>query len=147
MSASIIDPEHIVCGVVLLRDDGAALLQLRDNKPDISDPGLWVFPGGHCNEGESLEECAWREFHEETNYRCERLRYLVDFLLGSDSGQAPRRLTFFWERFDGKQSVNCMEGQAIEFCSREKLPIAQAPDYLLQVWGMALVAAAEELSK
>jgi 8-oxo-dGTP pyrophosphatase MutT (NUDIX family) len=36
-----------VCGVVLLREDGAALLQHRDDIPGIADPGLWVFPGGH----------------------------------------------------------------------------------------------------
>ena len=44
-----------VAGVVLLRDDNAALLQLRDNKPGLNAAGLWVFPGGHCEPGESLE--------------------------------------------------------------------------------------------
>ena len=40
------DETSPVCGVVLLREDGAALLQLRDDRPDIQDPGIWVFPGG-----------------------------------------------------------------------------------------------------
>jgi hypothetical protein len=40
------DGRELVCGVVLLRADGAALLQLRDDKPEIRDPGIWVFPGG-----------------------------------------------------------------------------------------------------
>src|SRR5207244_7304545 len=57
-----------VAGVVLLRDDNSALLQLRDNKPGLNAAGLWVFPGGHCEPGESIEAGARREFREETGY-------------------------------------------------------------------------------
>src|SRR5439155_24976223 len=51
-------PLRTVGGVVLLRDDNAALLQLRDNKPGLNAAGLWVFPGGHCEPDESLEAGA-----------------------------------------------------------------------------------------
>ena len=55
-----------VVGVVLLRDDGAALLQHRDDISTISDPGLWVFPGGHLESGETPQDGAVREVEEET---------------------------------------------------------------------------------
>ncbi len=66
-----------VVGVVLLRDDGAALLQHRDDISTISDPGLWVFPGGHVEWGETPREGAAREMEEETCYRCHNLRPLI----------------------------------------------------------------------
>jgi 8-oxo-dGTP pyrophosphatase MutT (NUDIX family) len=65
-----------VGGIVLLRGDGAALLQHRDDKPGLPHAGLWVFPGGHCEAGEPIEACARREFFEETGYRCEDVHEL-----------------------------------------------------------------------
>lgn len=43
--------------------DGAVLLVRRRNEPDA---GLWGYPGGHLEWGESLEEAACRELLEET---------------------------------------------------------------------------------
>jgi 8-oxo-dGTP pyrophosphatase MutT (NUDIX family) len=78
-----------VCGVILLRPDGQALMQLRDAIPTITDPGMWVFPGGHCDAEEDHETCARRVVFEETRYRCSDLRHLVTFTRGS--GAAVRR--------------------------------------------------------
>ncbi|PYM15194.1 MAG: hypothetical protein DME18_04840, partial [Verrucomicrobia bacterium] len=75
-----------VAGVVLLRDDHAALLQLRDNKPGLRAAGRWVFPGGHCQSGESIEDCARREFLEETDYVCGELRPLTSFFDDTEAG-------------------------------------------------------------
>ena len=58
-----------VCGVVLLRADGAALLQLREEKPEMAHPGQWVFPGGHIEPEETLEQGARRAFTEEGYYQ------------------------------------------------------------------------------
>lgn len=50
---------------VLVRDD-EILLVSRKNPPDV---GLWGFPGGKMEFGESLEQAAVRELLEETGVR------------------------------------------------------------------------------
>ena len=130
---------------MLLRDDGAALLQLRDDRPDISDPGLWVVPGGHIEPGETPDEAATREFEEETRYRCARLLPLVR-LQGDELGYGKNfQLIFFWENYDGQQGIECREGQALQFIPRlqaEKLP---RRDYLTHIWDLGLAARANSL--
>jgi 8-oxo-dGTP pyrophosphatase MutT (NUDIX family) len=38
-----------------------------------TDTGQWSFPCGHVEEGENLEDAAWRELHEEVGYRPGRI--------------------------------------------------------------------------
>lgn len=129
-----------VCGVVLLREDGAALLQLRDNRPDIQDPGIWVFPGGHVEPGESPEAGARREFLEETRYCCDNLRPLVSFSASSAGYLGDYPIIFFWTRFDGKQGIECCEGQELRFVTRDGIPDLPRREYLTRVWDLALTA-------
>jgi 8-oxo-dGTP pyrophosphatase MutT (NUDIX family) len=131
-----------VCGVVLLRKDGAALLQLRDDKPHIQDPGIWVFPGGHIEPGETPEAGARRELVEETMYRCRELRELVRFS-SRDLGYATDYpVIFFWTLFDSTQEFQCREGQAMRFVARELALDLPKRSYLLDVWDLALSASA-----
>ena len=123
-----------VVGVVLLRDDGAALLQHRDDISTISDPGLWVFPGGHLESGETPEEGAVREVEEETCYRCHNLRLLTRFPV--EEGE----LLFFWENYDARQRVACREGQGLEFVDRQKVESMPRRPYLTAVFDLALAS-------
>ena len=123
-----------VVGVVLLRDDGAALLQHRDNISTISDPGLWVFPGGHLQSHETPREGAVREMEEETCYRCNNLCLLTRLAIEE------RELLFFWENYDGKQHVACREGQALEFVDRQKVESLPKRSYVTEVFDLALAA-------
>ena len=121
-----------VVGVVLLRDDGAALLQHRDDISTISDPGMWVFPGGHLEVGETPDEGAAREFEEETCYRCGRMRPLTSFPV--EDGE----LYFFWEIYDDHQRIECREGQALKFIPRDHADHLPRRDYLTRVWDLAV---------
>ena len=127
-----------VGGVVLLRTDGAALLQHRDDKPGLPHSGLWVFPGGHCDAGEALEVCARREFLEETGYRCGELHELETIPSLSVEGFPPIQLTVYWSRYDGVQPLQCFEGQALAFIERPHAHRHPMPDYLLRFWDLAL---------
>jgi 8-oxo-dGTP pyrophosphatase MutT (NUDIX family) len=130
-----------VCGVALIRDDGATLLQLRDEKPTITDPGLWVLPGGHVEDGETPRDGAIREFLEETCYLCRELCLFMS-CDARELGYCRDAVTFnfFWERFDGRQEIRCCEGQDLRFvkrCAAEGLPM---PPYLPRIWDLALLA-------
>lgn len=129
-----------ICGVVLLRGDGAALLQLRDDIPGINDPGLWCFPGGHLEPDERHENGARREFLEETRYCCGELHRLVAFPARAIGYSQDFEVTFYWCRFDGKQSFVCGEGQDLRFVARADGDDLPRRDYLTQVWDLALRA-------
>ena len=55
-------PPRLAALAVVIHDDRVLLVRRR-NEPDA---GLWGFPGGHVEPGESCGECAAREAAEET---------------------------------------------------------------------------------
>lgn len=134
------NPRPRIGGVVLLRADGAALLQHRDDKPGLSAAGLWVFPGGHCEPEETCQACARREFREETGYDCSALKPLIEFdYLSPDTGRE-FRLSFWWAAYDGASPLHCYEGQEVRFVLRAEAGQHPMPDYLPGVWDLALAA-------
>jgi len=132
-----------VAAVLLLREDGAALMQLRDFKKGLRNAGMWVPPGGHAEAGEDIEICARREFLEETDYDCQNLKYLTEFT-DHVEGWPKYMLTFFWACYDGVQQFKCLEGQDLKFINYHKAGSYNIPEYLLQVWEKALKVSKEE---
>lgn len=65
------DPPGPASGAVaIIRDGGGRLLLLlRDDRPDIVSPGVWSFPGGGIEPGETPQEAAAREMREELGIR------------------------------------------------------------------------------
>lgn len=126
--------------IILLRDDGAALLQHRDDKPSISRPGVWVMPGGHQNPCETSEACARREFREETAYDCSEFTWLASFV---DPEQPDSLCTMYWACFDGHQAIRCLEGQDLKFVLRADAARYGVPEFLVEVWDQALAARAK----
>lgn len=127
-----------VCAVALLRANGDALLQLRDNKPGLRAAGQWVFPGGHVEAGESVEEGARREFLEETGYQCGQISWLASVNDVFYPDWPPYPLHVFVALYDEVQPVRCFEGQDLRFVSREEIPSLQMPDYQRLLWDFAL---------
>jgi len=56
-------PHHDIATAVTVRDDGRVLVARR--RLDDMLGGLWEFPGGKCEEGETLPEALRREMREE----------------------------------------------------------------------------------
>ncbi len=104
--------------VVLIRGK-SALMQLRDDKSNISFPGKWCLPGGAIEEGEEAKKAGIREFEEETGYRLSNPQYLKtdEYSFLKDSPQ----VHLFYELFDEKQVIKCLEGQKMEFKTLEEL--------------------------
>lgn len=69
---------------VTLRGDEVLLVRRR-NPPDA---GLWGFPGGHVDAGETALAAAVRELHEETGVRATASHYLdnVDVIQRDENG-------------------------------------------------------------
>ena len=61
-------PRILVTAAVIERD-GQFLLARRLEGTHLE--GHWEFPGGKCEEGESLESCLARELREELDVECE----------------------------------------------------------------------------
>ncbi|MCR9087902.1 MAG: NUDIX hydrolase [Rhodobacteraceae bacterium] len=59
---------------VVLRGEHVLLVKRR-NEPDA---GLWGFPGGHVDLGETALNAAARELHEETGVIANPVRYLTN---------------------------------------------------------------------
>jgi 8-oxo-dGTP pyrophosphatase MutT (NUDIX family) len=135
---------EVVAAVFVLREDGAVLLQHRDDKPGLSDAGKWVPPGGHVDAGEAIEDCARRELLEETGYQCGDLRWVITLRPGHVGDWPHCELHMFWTRYDGVQAVTCREGQALEFVKREEACYYSIPRGLLGPWDMAIAISASE---
>jgi len=65
---------------------GQVLLVQRSKNPDA---GLWGFPGGHVEWGETVLQAAARELHEETGVTASPQHYLgnLDLLHRDESGE------------------------------------------------------------
>jgi 8-oxo-dGTP pyrophosphatase MutT (NUDIX family) len=128
---------NIVGALFLLRDDGALLLQLRDEKPNLRHAGMWVPPGGHIEADESVEQGTRREFLEETDYLCSKISWLQ--MMEIKHPDWPTYLLgVFWAFYDGMQKTTCREGQILKFIKREDANSLLMPPFLLMLWDILI---------
>lgn len=70
----------IVGTAIIVDEKGKILIGQRPEGKAL--PGLWEFPGGKLEEGETIEQCIIREIYEELNVKC----VVGDFLLTVSKG-------------------------------------------------------------
>jgi len=87
---------HAVSIVAL--DEDRFLLVRRGRAPSA---GLYAFPGGRVERGETDEEAARRELNEETNLTAARLTALEHMTLEGDHGKRSRLAIFLAESLSG----------------------------------------------
>lgn len=64
-----------LAAIAIVLQDEEVLLVRRKNEPDA---GLWGFPGGHVELGETTLAAASRELYEETGIIAEPIKYLTN---------------------------------------------------------------------
>jgi 8-oxo-dGTP diphosphatase len=76
MTQTTSPPPHKVIGVaVIYNDEGLILIDRR--LPEGTMGGLWEFPGGKIEPGESVQQCIHREIYEELAIEIEVGEHLV----------------------------------------------------------------------
>ena len=109
---------HVAAGVIL-NDNDEVLLALRPRNKHQG--GLWEFPGGKVEAGESVQAALMRELLEELNIVVEK----AEQLLVTEHDYGDKHVTLdVWtvRRFNGEPHGR--EGQELRW-----VPMASLPDY------------------
>ncbi|SKC00624.1 8-oxo-dGTP diphosphatase [Lachnospiraceae bacterium] len=113
----------------LEKDDKYLMLHRTSKKHDVNHE-KWIGVGGHCEEGESPEECILREAREETGYILDSIRFrgIVTFVSGGkkdDNGKwiehpvSEYMFLFTASEFHG-EPVACNEGE-LEWVEKDRV--------------------------
>lgn len=108
-----------------IRHEGRFLLVRRGRAPAR---GLYAFPGGRVEDGETLEEAVRREVMEETGARLAEVTHLVDLDIAAENGD---RIEFVLSvhsaRYAGGEIVAGDDAEAaawLTVAEMERLPLA-----------------------
>ena len=112
----IIPVARIYTGVILISNNNEFILQRRDNKKSIVNPGLITPFGGSCKEGESTLDCAIREIYEELNYRLrpEKMVFLTHFVKQEHDGSYTFMYFYVYTEKVDVKALRLSEGAGIE---------------------------------
>jgi 8-oxo-dGTP diphosphatase len=105
--------------MLFVNSRGQLLMILRDDDPDIPDPGMWDLPGGHLEGCETPHDCIRREMAEElpgVDIGAFREYVVVEFEDRIDH--------MFWTRVDvSEATLNRIlrEGQRVAWFGRDDL--------------------------
>ena len=113
---------HVAVGVVI-NAERQILIALRP--AHVHQGGLWEFPGGKVEQGETVEQALRRELKEELAIEARAFKPLLD--LQHDYVDKSVRLDVWWvEGFEG-QPVG-QEGQAVRWVHSDQLAQYQFPE-------------------
>jgi len=122
---SRVRPLVIVAAAALVRSDGRLLLAQRPVGKPMA--GLWEFPGGKVEAGESLEGALVRELREELGLRVAESD-LQPFTFASHAYETFQLLMplFMIRRWEGE--IEAREGQQLAWVSAEEIRGYPGPD-------------------
>src|SRR3989344_5537315 len=122
--------------ILLVRKDGALILQHRDNKPNIVRPDVVTTFGGTIEEGEAPVEAAYREINEETNLdlKVEALEFFGKYERSIEVDEEENDLYCFVVRDVDDSSLEIYEGQRFEIAkSLEEVEILNSAPFLVRI--------------
>ena len=102
----------------IIYKDNKYLLQLRDNKEDISYPNHWCFFGGEVDNGETHAAAIKREINEELSWKPDKIKYhskSIDIKTNCN-------ITYYSIEFNySKNKLRLLEGQNMNWFSIEEM--------------------------
>lgn len=101
-------------GAILFRDD-KILLQLRDKKPRVRNPGQWGIFGGGIKKGESPHEAIQRELKEELELNIDT----IDLILETEF--VGEKIYIFKKKIEDTHSLKLREGENMSFFSKNEI--------------------------
>lgn len=97
---------EISCGFVILNNDNTVLIAHPTN--DFMGQGIWTFPKGCIERGETHIDCAFREVYEETNLKLNKLDGEIKHLCSSKSDYREVILYLFKSNINlKKRKIRC----------------------------------------
>lgn len=108
------------------------LLQLRDNKPNITYPNYWSLIGGHVEKNEDLDQAISREIKEEINCIIKGIKYIGEIVQKSNPyHKNGLTLYIFKGKIDKEiEEIDLMEGQKISYFTFEEILNLRVPPFL-----------------
>lgn len=99
--------------IILVGRNGELILQQRDDKPGITNPGMVTTFGGGVESGESELDAAYRELHEETSLQISKDRFVKygDYWKTKDVHGEDWKVTFFVVKDVDYDNMEVYEGQ------------------------------------
>jgi len=126
------------CGALLISKNGRAILQVRDDKPGIANPGMHTIFGGLQEPGESTVECVLRELQEEVTLAfTEDDLELLGYFNKTEANGTKTLCTVFCVRNVDAAQIDLQEGQGIAELSPQE---ALASEKVSAVTKMAIQA-------
>lgn len=116
------DHPIIVVAAAVVERDGHVLITRRLSGTHLE--GLWEFPGGKCEPGESIDACLLRELREELGVEA---RTGAEILTTTHAYPARTvELHFHWCEIDGEPQA--MLGQQMQWADRHTLRALSFPE-------------------
>ena len=106
-----------------MEKDGKYLMLHRIKKKNDINEGKWIAPGGHCENGESPDDCVKREVMDETGIKLNSVRFrgIVTFYSKAVTGERDKL-------YDGEPEEAEMPEKPEEAENIEKIEKAEKPE-------------------
>lgn len=112
---------HLVVTAAVVERDGALLVTRRGDHQHLG--GMWEFPGGKCEPGETLAACLRREMREELDVDVE----VGDEIHAVTHHYAERSVELHFFSCELRGSPRPMLGQAMRWVARAELRPEEFP--------------------
>lgn len=122
MPNTVLNKIHVAVGIIRNKQ-GEVLIALRDKNKHQG--GLWEFPGGKVEAGESISDALSRELKEELNLYVNSSTQLLEIEHNYDDKQVK---LYVWEVVSFQGEARGMEGQPIMWVALGKLQNYEFPE-------------------